>query len=418
MEYNPTKRFDAMSKLPYLLRISSINTIISITLIVNAFAWYSCATVITIDKMDKASFVFNEKLMVYVISLAVAVLSTLIGACFASKFKIRKNFLFIWTLIGIVSSIFFTILEAATFVNVLILIFVVNVSFCLGLPASLAYFAESTVEENRGRCAMVTLLVMFFAAYALKSFVSESTIMNSLLLIVWRILGLLEVFISRNSVAPSVSVSPSLVSILKERSFILYIVPWTLFSMINYLSWPLGVRLLGEDIYFYESLETLIAAISSIIAGFAIDSIGRKRTLIIGFVIFGLGYGMLGIYPRNTLAWYFYTFVDGVAWGIIFVIFWFTIWGDLAYKKRSEKYYALGILPYSFSSFLQATIGPFISNIISEYAVFSFAALFLFLAVVPLMFAPETLPEKTLRERELRSYIEKAKRIREKFTKG
>jgi hypothetical protein len=32
------------------------------------------------------------------------------------------------------------------------------------------------------------------------------------------------------------------------------------------------------------------------------------------------------------------------------------------------------------------------------------------------MYAPETLPEKTLKERELKSYIEKAKKIKEKFT--
>jgi hypothetical protein len=30
------------------------------------------------------------------------------------------------------------------------------------------------------------------------------------------------------------------------------------------------------------------------------------------------------------------------------------------------------------------------------------------------MYAPETLPEKRIRERELKQYIEKAKRIREK----
>jgi len=32
------------------------------------------------------------------------------------------------------------------------------------------------------------------------------------------------------------------------------------------------------------------------------------------------------------------------------------------------------------------------------------------------MYAPETLPENVFRERKLRGYIEKAKRIREKFT--
>jgi hypothetical protein len=32
------------------------------------------------------------------------------------------------------------------------------------------------------------------------------------------------------------------------------------------------------------------------------------------------------------------------------------------------------------------------------------------------MYAPETLPEKAMKERELKSYVEKAKKIREKFT--
>jgi F0F1-type ATP synthase membrane subunit b/b' len=46
---------------------------------------------------------------------------------------------------------------------------------------------------------------------------------------------------------------------------------------------------------------------------------------------------------------------------------------------------------------------------------FSLAAFFLFLAVVPLMYAPETLPEKKVRERELRDYLEKAKKTKEKY---
>jgi len=31
------------------------------------------------------------------------------------------------------------------------------------------------------------------------------------------------------------------------------------------------------------------------------------------------------------------------------------------------------------------------------------------------MFAPETLPEKKIRERELKKYIEKAKKVKEKY---
>jgi hypothetical protein len=39
---------------------------------------------------------------------------------------------------------------------------------------------------------------------------------------------------------------------------------------------------------------------------------------------------------------------------------------------------------------------------------FSFIAFFLFIAVLPLVYAPETLPEKTMKDRDLKSYIDKA----------
>jgi len=68
------------------------------------------------------------------------------------------------------------------------------------------------------------------------------------------------------------------------------------------------------------------------------------------------------------------------------------------------------------SGFLRVTLGPFIAEVVPSYAILSFAAFFLFLAIFPLMYAPETLPENVFRERKLRGYIEKAKRIREKFT--
>jgi len=48
---------------------------------------------------------------------------------------------------------------------------------------------------------------------------------------------------------------------------------------------------------------------------------------------------------------------------------------------------------------------------------FSIASFFLFVAVLPLVYAPETLPEKTMKDRDLKSYIEKAKKIANKNQK-
>ncbi len=46
---------------------------------------------------------------------------------------------------------------------------------------------------------------------------------------------------------------------------------------------------------------------------------------------------------------------------------------------------------------------------------FSLASFFLFVAVLPLMYANETLSEKRVKEMELKSYLEKAKKVKDKY---
>jgi MFS family permease len=190
-----------------------------------------------------------------------------------------------------------------------------------------------------------------------------------------------------------------------------------MFSLVNYLSTPV----LSQIIERFQTellliIRNVLMGFSAIVGGFLLDSIGRKRMAITGFIMLGFGYSFLGIYPENLFSWYFHNIVDGAAWGMLFVIFVITIWGDLSYGAPSDKYYAVGVSPFFISKFLQLTVGEYIAAIIPPSAIFSFVAFFLFLAVIPLMYAPETLPEKKLRERELRSYIEKAKKVKEKFT--
>ena len=57
------------------------------------------------------------------------------------------------------------------------------------------------------------------------------------------------------------------------------------------------------------------------------------------------------------------------------------------------------------------------NNLISETTVFSFAAFFLFAATLPLFYAPETLSEKVLKDMDLMSYVEKARKKAESETK-
>jgi len=114
-----------------------------------------------------------------------------------------------------------------------------------------------------------------------------------------------------------------------------------------------------------------------------------------------------------------YFIADGIAWGIFFVLFIFTLWGDLAQNRNGDKYYFLGALPYVSSYFLQLLFAPYLSTptlsiTAAAATIFPFASIFLFLAVLPLIYAPETLPEKTMKDRDLKSYVEKVKKIAQK----
>jgi len=390
----------------------------NIIMIVNLVIWYNYVSAILRETVDKTLSAYCEKLVLDVILFSAIVSSVLLGAFLVNKLNSRKRFLIAWDLMGVFSSLALVMLETANIVNVSFLLILVGISFGLGLPVYMANFADITKIDNRARFGSIVILLMFLGIFAFEFVMPTNLFLGTLVLAAWRFSSLVGVLPLRSFLEDKKQQkSPPIISVLTDRSVLLYLIPWTIFSLINYLGWPINSRIHGKDfVYFSALINSVIAGIFAPIAGFLADSVGRKRILVSGFIIFGIGYAMLGINPFNIYVWYFYSFIDGIAWGIIYVIFWFTIWGDLANGKSSEKYYAVGIIPYSLSGFLRVTLGPYIANAVSEYAIFSFAAFFLFLAIVPLMYAPETLPEKAIRERELRSYIEKAKRIKEKFT--
>ncbi len=197
----------------------------------------------------------------------------------------------------------------------------------------------------------------------------------------------------------------------------MYLIPWIAFSVINYLSAPIVGEILKDFFEYSVMIENVLAGVFAVIFGFIGDHIGRKRLVISGFMLLGLGYASLGLFQGDissgflSFSAYFYTVVDGIAWGMFYAIFLMTIWGDIAQQKSSEKYYALGYLPFLFSIFTELSIGTIISDAVGQTAVFSFASLFLFMAVLPLAYAPEPLA-KNIKDRELYDYIKKARNAR------
>jgi hypothetical protein len=97
------------------------------------------------------------------------------------------------------------------------------------------------------------------------------------------------------------------------------------------------------------------------------------------------------------------------------VTFILILWGDLSQSGSREIYYTIGVIPLFLTQIVGRALDEYIMQIQGTINVFSVAAFFLFLAVLPLLYAPETLPEKKMELRRLRKFAEDAKKVKEKY---
>jgi MFS family permease len=401
-----TKRYGNISRLP----------LESVFLVANAFIWYFLAVRILEDTINRVSVNSIYFLIMWGLHFGALAFSAIGGAWLMQKIG-RRNLLIIWTLLGVVSPLALLTINFAAITAVLLTSILFGVSLGLGMPNCMEYFKRLTNTENRGRYGGLIMLVSELGLASLAMIGKASIEIGVLILIVWRLFGLIFLILpeyqKKNDERDR---SVTYRSVISQRPFVLYLIPWIMFSLVNYLSIPVQSAILGEsEIEYLIIIDNALTGAFAIIGGFMADYFGRKPTAIAGFVMLGFGFSVLGLYPTESASWYFYTVVDGVAWGFLYIIFVISVWGDLSYDAPSDKYYAIGVLPYFVSKFLQLVMGNVVSSNISPYALFSFTAFFLFIAILPLVYAPETLSEKHMKERELKSYIEKAKKAKEKY---
>jgi len=389
--------------------ITTKASLASIVLVTNALVWYFFAFGILNNIAETMAFDQLTTLILWGLHFSSAIFSALIGGVLINKREHRSTFLISWMLIGVVSSLVPLAVNITDPAGGLLFASLSGVAFGIGIPTCMGYYSDCTSVESRGRLGGIIICTNGLGMLLLGTF-AESIPSQSIVLAVWRMIGLGIFLLIRPQKEINEEKRISYRSVLAQRPVILYLVPWILFSLVNYLSLPVLSNILDSSIIeFSFMVENVIAAVFAIIGGFFMDFVGRKRMATAGFVLLGIGYTILGIAPGNILGLYFYMIVDGVAWGTLSVLFILTIWGDLSYGGLSDKFYAIAVPPFLFSLFLRYAIGPYVSDV-SPYAIFSFTAFFLFLAVLPLMYAPETLPEKTMKDRELKKYVEKAQK--------
>jgi len=378
------------------------------SLVLNAVTWFYAIAYIT-EFTSPALVPFASSLR-WVFYAATAV-SMLIGPLVAGKIG-KARFLFFWILLGVISSLFPIVLPTSGYYEVVVLLVFWGFAFGIGFPSCLALIPAATKIEERGRAGGKT----FLATYAILPFfllaIGHLDLLScSLLLAAWRSLSL-GVFLLHVDTNDAVRLKPvSYLSILRRGTFLLYFLPWLAFCLINYFE----TQVLGE--FFGKSISALIittefviGSLFCLIAGRLMDLKGRKKVIIAGLVMLGLGYALLSLFPLIPLVQAFYVIADGIAFGIFTVAFIFVVWGDMSNGERGEKFYALGNITIPVAVMLSIFISPWL-KMVNASSAFSLASFFIFLAIIPVFFAPELLPEKVTKEREIRKYVEEAKKV-------
>ena len=389
---------------------------VNIVLVANAFVWYFHSYFLLKNAIDTSRF-SNDAVTIFGISFAALATSAIVSAHLARRLKSRLRFLIYWMLVGVPISLVPILIDLSTFAGLLTLSALFGFYFGSGMPICLDYFASTTGPGNRARSGGIIFFLTGIGFVVLTGIGMGETTLSAIVLSVWRGIGLAILVALRPGETPTCrSEKVSFRFIVSNKPFLLYFIPWFLFMLVNVMMNPLITKLFGnllpnDLVELSTGINSVIAFTVALVSGFFADYAGRKRMTVGGFALLGLGYAALGLFPGNLTGYWFYTIVDGITWGIFYTVFLITIWGDLAQESASEKYSALGSLPYLLSVFARISLGTYIVNLVPNYGFFSYASVFLFLAVLPLIYAPETLPEKIMKDRELKTYLERAQKI-------
>ena len=391
-------------------------SVVALTLLFNAFSWYLMSYLI-IGEVVKS---FGEASTLSFIFRFAYLFSVVVSAIFASFLASNINkvrLFFFWTLSGIMASFLLFTLFSVPFIAQLLITIFLGVSLGIGMPFLLSFFAKSTVIENRGKIGGLVFFATIVSASLFKMILSSlGQNLAILALAGWRGWSFLALYFAPRHVSKEEHrdrLQQSLVR-LNGRTLFLYFVAWFMFAFVDGFGSNIVLLHGSGFLVSFKSIELVMISISALVGGALADRIGRKRVIIYGFVSLGVAYAFLGMAPDMWFSWLFYFIVDGLAVGSLWVLFTIVIWGEIS-ERHIEKCYAFGEAPYFLAGIISMILTPVL--LIPKTSAFSLAAFFLFLAVIPLMFAPETLPEKLIRRRELRSYIEKAKKIYKKYEK-
>ncbi len=401
----------------FRVKVFSREHAIAFGLLLNTFSSYYLGRLI-IERISADGGFGNSISLVYPLCI---VASAIIGAVFFSKTQMTR-FLSFWTVFCVGASLLSASPFKASFAGALTSSVFLGASLGLGMPSVLNHFKETISVENRGKFGGIALFAtLCFVPLIFPIMTAYTSSLDAIALAAWRACCLPMIFLipkGKESDEPMSRSVPSLASVFRNRGFILYFTAWLMFALVDsFETGIVGVKLGGSAPQmgsYLKAIEPLFAAGATLTGGYVADRVGRKRVLIFGFVSLGVAYAVLGLLGETLFSWLVYFAVDGTALGLLWLLFLVVLWGDIS-SRRVDKFYAIGVAPFFLSEVLSVFLAPSMGSLNVE-SPFSLASFFLFLAVLPLLLAPETLPEKKIKERELKIYIDKAVKVKEKYS--
>ena len=334
---------------------------------------------------------------------------------FISRKVDRRKFLFSWILLGILTTMLLPFFHGTFFSIIFSLL--LSVSLGLGLPASLSFIAESTVADERGRVSGIIILSTFamtFGTLILAKILSLSLMETILLSAGLRSASLLAFVLDRFVEKKEVNRLRLQRGVYKN--FLFYLLPWVMFNIASGLALALIPANYAEAVANGTTVRNLFLALFGLTSGFVADRYGRKQIIIVGLLILGAGFMLLGfvISPESVFV---YLTTSGIAYGLFFVVF-LAVPGDLSSPSSREKFYAMGtILPltilFSLYLFPPAFLSTYPASTISQVL-----SLILFLSILPVLKAKETLPASIMRLRKIREHIIKVTKLAQESKKA
>jgi hypothetical protein len=275
----------------------------------------------------------------------------------------------------------------------LIVIFGLVFQYSLGLIATLSFFGGLTLPVERGRLSGFIGFIVFFLFFVINfSLVLNLNFFVSILFAsILNVLPLLGLLI-KSFKGKVESLKQQADNYYERRVFVLYFIPWAIFSLINVtLSANTTIKiqqLITSNLHFsLLSMQLVGVIIGVLIGGIISDLLGRRFSLVFSLTFFGFCTALVGIVPFD-LVYFIVYFANGLSWGILFVLYFFVVWGDLSNQENRIKIYSIGLAIYFFS----LGVGFFVNTNMEIIQSALLSVLIIFLLNLPIIFAPELLP--------------------------